>query len=129
MTSDPSRPRDDVGPVGEEVAKLLGALAGWAREHIVANDTLAQGIDGWIDSQDVGGSWSRCAAEPAGTPCAMCPLCRASVWLRQLNPEAREHFGAAASSLVKAAAILLAAPTQRDGVVERIVLDDEAWPD
>jgi hypothetical protein len=59
----------------------------------------------------------------------MCPLCRASVWLRQLNPEAREHFGAAASSLVKAAAILLAAPTQRDGVVERIVLDDEAWPD
>ena len=35
--------RDDVGSLGEEAAKLLGALSGWAREHgVEAGDSMAR---------------------------------------------------------------------------------------
>ena len=100
----------DVGDVGEEAAKLLGALAGWARD---VNDHVDTG-----------------AAE-----CSYCPLCRTVHAFRQASPEVRDHLAVAASSLMQAAAGVLAATARgqapdRASGVERIDLDDEGeWPE
>lgn len=103
---------EDVGGVGEEAAKLFGALAGWAR--------------------DAGGHVDTGAAE-----CSYCPLCRTVHVLREASPEVRDHLAVAASSLMQAAAGVLAATARETGSgrrtagVERIDLDgdDEGeWP-
>lgn len=97
---------DDVGSVADEAAKLLGALRGWAADH----DHLA------TDSE----------------ACRFCPLCQLIAAVRGTSPEVREHLGAAASSLVKAAASALATHVpdheeegRRSADVERIDLDDD----
>ncbi|MCW2793585.1 MAG: hypothetical protein JWO76_2683 [Nocardioides sp.] len=117
---------DDVGSVSDEAVKLLGALSDWARE---ANGHVATG-----------------SAE-----CTYCPICRTVHALRQTSPEVREHLAVAATSLLQAAAGLLATavpPDARAGEpggargtgVERIDLDDDtdddldddtdgAWPE
>lgn len=103
---------DDVGGVGEEAAKLFGALADWARDS--------------GDHVDTG------AAE-----CTYCPLCRTVHVLRQASPEVRDHLAVAASSLMQAAAGVLAATAReadsnrRSAGVERIDLDADGegeWP-
>lgn len=105
---------DEVGTVGEEAAKLLGALSGWAKDHAG---------DGHIDT---------------GAPeCTYCPICKTVHVLRQASPEVRAQLTTAASSLISAFAQMMATPVPEDrtrGGVQHIDLDDDAddsagWPE
>ena len=123
---------DDVGSVGEEAAKLLGALSDWARDHggdLGAGDgpggvaaQAAAAVREVVDHVDTG------AAE-----CAWCPLCRAVHVVR--DPQVRDHLANAAASLMQAAAGILAATASHERRppapgVERIDLDDDGpWPE
>jgi hypothetical protein len=102
----------EVGSVGEEAAKLFGALAVWAR--------------------DVGDHVDTGAPE-----CSYCPICRTVHVIREASPEVRDHLATAATSLMQAAAGIMAAASARtpgfeqaDGV-EHIDLDadNDDWPE
>ena len=133
--SEPDDPggRDPVGSVSEEALKLFGALSDWARDH---GSDLGQGLSGLADQaaasvRDVDEHLATGAPE-----CTYCPICRTVHAVRQTSPEVRAHLAVAASSLLQAAAGILAAAAPGDararGGVERIDLDDEtdgAWPE
>lgn len=109
---------DDVGSLGEEATKLIGALSGWARElngHLATN--LATGED-----------------------CAYCPVCRGVQFVRSTSPEVRAQLVTASSSLLQVAASLLASQAASskeggaDARVEHIDLDEgdenvADWPE
>jgi hypothetical protein len=100
----------DVGSLGEEAAKLFGALAGWAREH----------------AGEAGEGLSTGSAE-----CTVCPVCRTVHAVRQLSPEVKAHLTTAMTSLAQAAATIMATQGPRAdhrGDVEHIDLADE-WPE
>lgn len=129
---------DDVGSVAEEAAKLLGALSAWA-------------VDQGLESGDGLADLARNAAETArglsdhlhenlatGAPeCTYCPICRTVHLVRRTSPEVRAHLATAASSLMQAAAGVLASaattsPAARADRVEHIDLDpedDTPWPE
>ena len=133
--SEPDDPggRDPVGSVSEEALKLFGALSDWARDH---GSDLGQGLSGLADQaaasvRDVDEHLATGAPE-----CTYCPICRTVHAVRQTSPEVRAHLAVAASSLLQAAAGILAAAApgdaQASGGVERIDLDDDtdgAWPE
>ena len=71
-----------------------------------------------------------------GEDCRYCPVCQVISAVRGTSPEVRQHLAAAASSLMQAAAGLLATPVPDraarvgDGSVEKIDLDDDdEWED
>ncbi|MDQ1103222.1 hypothetical protein QE364_001759 [Nocardioides zeae] len=139
-SADGTGEQEQVGSVGEEAAKLIGALADWAREH---GGDLGHGV-----ADAAAGAASAAAAGAAGAAsavdehlatgapeCTYCPICRGVHLLRECAPEVRDHLASAAASLMQAAAGLLAAastpprgertsPSQRADGVERIDLDD-----
>lgn len=105
-------PEDDsVGSVGDEAAKLLGALADWAGEHVSdraheVNEHIATG-----------------SAE-----CLYCPVCRTVHAVRGASPEVRAQLAHAASTFLQAAAGLLSAAGQAQppaSRVQHIDLDDD----
>ena len=106
-------PQDDpVGSIGEEAAKLLGALADWAGDQArEVNDHLATG-----DAE-----------------CLYCPVCRTVHAVRQASPEVKAQLASAASTFLQTAAGLLAAAgdAERQGTsrVEHIDLDEDAYDD
>jgi hypothetical protein len=115
---------DDVGSVGEEAARLLGALSDWARDADLVGQAghVLHEIDEHVAT---------------GAPeCRWCPVCRTVHLARAASPEVRTHLASAAASLVQAVAGVLeslpsaaatgatGAPTQESGV-ERIDLDDD----
>jgi hypothetical protein len=107
-------PQDEpVGSVGDEAAKLLGALADWAGEHArEVDEHLATG-----------------SAE-----CLYCPICRTVHAVRHANPEVKAQLVTAASTFLQAAAGLLAAAggaePRADSRVQHIDLDaDDPDPD
>jgi hypothetical protein len=105
-------PQDDpVGSVGDEAAKLLGALADWASDHArEVNEHLATG-----DAE-----------------CLYCPICRTVHAIRAASPEVKAQLAGAASTFLEAAAGLLSAAGQADpsaSRVQHIDLDDEGDPD
>jgi hypothetical protein len=122
---DPQDPRgpDDVGSVGEEAARLLGALSDWARD----SDLLGQATHVLHEVDE---------HVATGAPeCRWCPVCRTVHLARAASPEVRAHLATAAASLMQAVAGVLEslpsaaggaadAPTQESGV-ERIDLDDD----
>lgn len=122
---------DDVGSVGEEAAKLFGALADAARQH---GGDMSEGLGGIAGhaasfAHQVNDHLATDAAE-----CTYCPICRAVHVVRETSPEVRAHLATAASSLLQAAAGLLETlqPTPRDGggpprgtAVEHIDLDPD----
>ena len=117
----------DVGSLGEEAAKLLGALSGWAREH--AGDGLS-GLAAQAEqsAHDLNEHLATGAAE-----CTVCPVCRAVHAVRQLSPEVTAHLAAAVTSFAQAAAAVMATPhpssaSARGPDVEHIAVDDE-WPE
>ncbi len=118
----------DVGSLGEEAAKLFGALSGWAREH--AGDA-GEGLSGLAaqaaaSAHDLNEHLATGSAE-----CTVCPVCRTVHAVRQLSPEVTAHLSAAMASLAQAAAALMAttpAGAARDGEVEHIDLADD-WPE
>ncbi len=148
MTREDNDPGDDgardpeVGSLAEETAKLLGALSGWAREH---GADVGQGASGLADHLvDQVSSAAHQVDEhlATGAPeCTVCPICRTVHAVRQLSPEVKAHLAVAASSLVQAAAGVLAtvvpdtdvepdSPARRSSgrrtdPVEKIVLDED----
>jgi hypothetical protein len=87
MGPDPARD-EEVGSIGEEAAKLLSALRGWAEvDHGPA-----------VDDQ------------------CPCPLCQVIALAKGTSPEVRRHLSSAVTSLVHAAAAALATsvPHQED---------------
>lgn len=117
----------DIGSVGEEAAKLFGAISDWARDQ---GSDVGQGLGGLAGHaaasvRDLNEHLSTGSAE-----CAYCPICRAVHAIRETSPEVRTHLVTAASSLLQAAGALLAtqtpkdAPPARSSGVERIDLDD-----
>lgn len=118
---------EPVGSVGEEAAKLLGALSGWARDQGV---DLGQGAGGV--GQSLGDAARRVDEHLAtgGADCRWCPVCQVIGVVRHTSPEVRSHLGAAAGSLVQAVAALLATPPGQGQAVEKIDLDDGSpWDD
>ena len=108
--------RDEVGSLGEEAAKLLGALSGWAREHgVEAGDGLSGlASQAAASAHELNDHLATGAAEC--TVCPLCPLCRTISAVRLASPEVTAHLSAAATSLAQAAgAFLAAAPDHRSG--------------
>jgi hypothetical protein len=104
----------DVGSLGEEAAKLLGALSGWAREHA---GEASEGLSGLAaqaatSAHDLNEHLATGSAE-----CTVCPVCRTVHAVRQLSPE------------VTASAVMATTHpgTAQDGDVEHIDLTDD-WP-
>ncbi len=118
MSGDQDEP--DVGGVAEEAVKLLGALSDWAK------DATRVGTPGGVG--DLGAHFATGAPE-----CTVCPICRTVHAVRGLSPEVKAHLATAATSLLHAAAGLLATavPDERArGGVEHIDLDDVTeWPE
>jgi hypothetical protein len=113
------REEDPVGSVGDEAAKLLGALADWAGEHI--GDRVgdrAREVNEHIATGDA--------------ECLYCPVCRTVHAVREASPEVKAQLAGAASTFLQAAAGLLAAaghaepPSSR---VQHIDLDEGDGPD
>jgi hypothetical protein len=118
----------DVGSLGEETARLLGALSGWAREH--AGDA-GEGLSGLAaqaaaSAHDLNEHLATGSAE-----CTVCPVCRTVHAVRQLSPEVTSHLTSAMASLAQAAAAIMATThpnAPQDGDVEHIDLTDD-WPE
>lgn len=121
--------REPVGSVGEEAAKLLGALSDWAR---------TQGSDYTGTAAGAASAFTHAVRDvnehvATGAPeCRYCPVCQVIHAVRQTSPEVRTHLTVAASSLMHAAGELLATRTgpRSSPPVEKIDLDAEGdWPD
>ncbi len=121
----------EVGSLGEEAARLLGALSGWARDQ---TGGAGEGLSG-LAEQAAAGVRDLDEHLATGTAeCTVCPVCRTVHAVRQLSPEVTTHLAAAVSSLAHAASALLATgdprprgATPRTPDVEHIDLDDD-WP-
>jgi hypothetical protein len=123
-------PQEPVGSAAEEAAKLLGAVADWARDRQQDwGSDLGTTIGGLADSVSAA-AHDVDAHLATGEDCRYCPLCRAVQVYRSASPEVREHLTSAATSLAQAAAALLATavPDQRVSGVEHIDLTDD-WPE
>ncbi|MGY2874571.1 hypothetical protein ACVW00_001761 [Marmoricola sp. URHA0025 HA25] len=119
-------PGEAIGSVGEEAAKLFAALSGWARDQgtdyagaaagaAAAMSETAHAIDEHIAT--------------GSEECRYCPVCQVIHAVRTTSPEVRQHLAVAASSLMHAAAGLLATqvPPDKASPVEKIDLDDTDW--
>ncbi|MDO9378876.1 MAG: hypothetical protein Q7T56_08490 [Nocardioidaceae bacterium] len=113
MSADDGRP--DVGTLGEETLKLIGALTG--------------------DRDEPRGH--------TGSSCRWCPVCQVVDVVREASPEVLDHLGDSLESLAAAVRELTAHLARRDhepdtdeprrteppahGGVETIDLEDEPW--
>ena len=111
-----------IGPLGEEAVKLLQALQDWARESNSADESRGVGLLSDLNEHIATG----------GQDCQYCPVCQVIAAVRRTSPEVKHHLSTAASSLLQAAAGVLATPpggarSDRDSV-EPIDLDGD-WED
>jgi len=121
MTEKPG-PQDPggVGSVGEEAAKLFGALQDWARTAGAGAPDAGAGLGAafrHVDEHVATGDGS----------CTYCPVCQVITRLRATSPEVRLHLAVAARSLLEAAAGMLETrvPAEdRRGGVQHIDLDE-----
>ena len=127
-----SEPDEAVGSVAEEAAKLLHALQDWAKEsgseYAGAAASAAEGAASAVHRIDE-------HIATGSAECTYCPVCRVISTVRETSPEVRQHLTTAATSLLHAAAGLLATNVpesskgRRDGPVEKIDLSDDDWED
>jgi hypothetical protein len=122
-----SGPEEPVGSVTDEAAKLLHALQDWAKEsgneYADATATAAERAASAVHRLNE-------HIATGAADCTYCPVCRVISAVRDTSPEVRQHLSVAASSLLQAAAGLLATPVpdpsgRRRTTVERIDLDDD----
>jgi hypothetical protein len=122
---EPGGPQEPVGSVGDEAAKLFGALSDWARDQGTDYAGSATGTSGTFAHalQDVGEHIATGSED-----CRYCPVCQVIHVVRGTSPEVRAHLAVAASSLIQAAAGLLATntPARDSSAVEKIDLDSES---
>ncbi|HET6153178.1 MAG TPA: hypothetical protein VFE15_09480 [Marmoricola sp.] len=119
---------EPIGSVGEEAAKLFAALSGWAKD---------QGTDYAGTAASAASAMSGALHDvnehiaTGGADCKYCPVCQVISVVRTTSPEVKAQLAIAASSLMQAAAGVLATqvPTDAKGApVEKINLDDdESW--
>ncbi|MEO9324719.1 hypothetical protein ABFT23_14590 [Nocardioides sp. C4-1] len=121
----------DVGSVGEEAAKLLGALSEWARDSD-AGAGLGATVAG-LAGQAADAVHQAGEHIATGAPeCTFCPVCRTVHVVRTASPEVKAQLATAASSFLQAVAGLLqtlpptggATPAPGSGL-ERIDLDGD----
>lgn len=125
MSDGPGEP--SVGSVGEEAAKLVEALQEWAKESgsEYADVTAAAAAGAATTFKQVSEHIATGSED-----CRYCPLCRVISVVRSTSPEVRAHLSSAASSLMQAAAGVLATPVpdearaRRGSPVEKIDLTD-----
>ncbi|WP_372733339.1 hypothetical protein [Nocardioides sp.] len=118
---------DEVGSVAEEATKLFGAMADWARDH---GSDLGSGVAALIDQASASAQEVSAHIATDDPECRYCPICRTVHAVRQSSPEVRAQLTTAASSLLQAAAGLLASATESStSPVEHIDLDEETDPD
>ncbi|MEO5710508.1 MAG: hypothetical protein ABIQ59_11875 [Nocardioidaceae bacterium] len=134
MTGDGGEGDEAVGSVTEEAAKLISALQDWAKdsgaEYAGAASSAAEGAASAMHRVNE-------HVATGGAECTYCPVCRVISAVRGTSPEVRAHLSTAATSLMHAAAGLLATDVpdrsrSSDGAVERIDLNDDAtdeWED
>jgi hypothetical protein len=119
---------EDVGSVGEEAAKLFAALSGWARDQGADYVGSAAGAAAAMSEtlHDIDDHIATGAEE-----CRYCPVCQVIHAVRATSPEVKAHLAVAASSLMHAAAGLLATHVPQDHAapVQKIDLDDNEWDD
>lgn len=117
---------EPVGSVGDEAAKLLGALSEWARDSGGATAGGLAGLAGQA-AQAVSGIGAH--VDTGAPECTYCPVCRTVHVVRSASPEVRAHLAAAASSFLQAVAGVLATlPPPPGGPTtpyERIDLDED----
>ena len=133
---------EPIGSVGEEAAKLFTALSGMARDlgagaaraGGAAKDQGAQGADSAAGAAFAFGDLLKDVNDHIATDgqdCKYCPVCQVISAVRATSPEVKAHLAVAASSLMHAAAGVLATQVPEDkksGPVEKIDLDDD-WDD
>jgi len=116
---------DGIGSVAEEATKLLGAVADWARDH---GSDLGAGVAALADQAAASAHEINDHIATDDPECRYCPMCRTVHAVRSASPEVRAQLTTAASSLLRAAAGMLAAGTAAGSSggrpVERIDLDD-----
>jgi len=117
---------EQVGSVGEEAAKLFAALSGWARDQGTDYAGAAAGAAAAM-SETVHALNDHVAT--GSEDCRYCPVCQVIHAMRTTSPEVKQHLAVAASSLMHAAAGLLAThvPPDKASTVEKIDLDDSDW--
>ena len=118
---------DPVGSVGEEAAKLFAALSTWARDQGVEHVGTAAGAASAV-SEAMHSINEHVAT--GSEDCRYCPVCQVIHLVRTTSPEVKAHLAVAASSLMHAAAGVLATqvPADKKGPVEKIDLDgDSEW--
>ena len=103
MSQDERDSSDQVGSVGEEAAKLLVALSGWAKDQ---GADMGHAVAGFADqaarsARDVDEHLATGAAE-----CRWCPVCRTVHALRQTSPEVRAQLTSAAAWISADAAVV-----------------------
>lgn len=115
---------EPVGSVGEEAAKLFAALSGWARDQGTDYAGSAAGAAAAM-SETLHNVNEHIATGSAD--CRYCPVCQVIHAVRTTSPEVKAHLAVAASSLMHAAAGVLATqvPTEKSPSVEKIDLDDD----
>jgi hypothetical protein len=120
---------EPIGSVGEEAAKLFTALSGWAKDQGAGSADSALGAVGAMS--DMFTNVNEHIAT-GGQDCKYCPVCQVIGAVRATSPEVKAHLAVAASSLMHAAAGVLATQVPPDGKaspVEKIDLDAETWDD
>lgn len=122
-----------VGGLGEEAVKLLHALQEWARD---SGSDYADAAASAVASAAAGVQHLDEHVATGGADCTYCPLCRVISAVRGTSPEVRDHLRSAGTSLLQAAAGMLATTVpdpgaqHRDSPMEKIDLsDDDEWED
>lgn len=112
--------REPAGSLGDEAAKLIGVLQGWAREHAADGIPRPSGLGSAYIADD-------------SAACRVCPLCRLIAAGREINPQTIERVsGAVASRLHSLADIIESAQDsagRRHSPVEKIDLSDDVPED
>ena len=107
----PGSSGEPVGSVGEEAAKLFAALSGWARDQ---GADYAGSAAGAAAAMSHGMHSINEHLATGSEECRYCPLCQVIHAVRTTSPEVKAHLAVAASSLMHAAAGMLATQVPGD---------------
>lgn len=123
----PGGPGEPIGNVGEEAAKLFAALSGWAKDQGTDYAGTAAGAAS-AASAAMHNVSEHIATD--GADCKFCPVCQIISAVRATSPEVKANLAIAATSLMQAAAGILATQVPADAKgspVEKINLDEGPW--
>ncbi|MDQ6934220.1 MAG: hypothetical protein M3130_02845 [Actinomycetota bacterium] len=107
-----------IGSLGEEAAKLFAAISDWANDQDAGSTSAGAAFSGAVHQLNE-------HLATGGEECRYCPVCQVvNAVRRAATPEVRAHLGAAATSLMQAAAEMVASTRADGSEVVRIDLDD-----